>query len=213
MLFFFGLKLSAQEEVVDPCNMYDLVILLDQSSSVDSNFNVACMELAYFFQQINIGEDAGHVAFVTFNNNASIIHYLSGNKESLIESARIMLLDTASGYTNLYSALQVAFGLLRESVRWQDSAIPKIFIVVTDGYPNITPEEYNPFLREGSHSRFPSLNLARLIEQQGVTIHVVSMGCNIDENFLRNLASSDGVVSYSDYYNLAKTLREINLCQ
>lgn len=205
-------KISAQEDNIDPCNIYDLVIILDQSASVRQDFNIACIELSYFFEQINIGEDAGHVAFVTFNNTSSVIHYLSGHRESLVESARVMSLDHASGYTNLYDALQSSFTLLQQSERWHDEAIPKICIVITDGYPNVAPKTTNPLLREDSPVSL-SLEAAYTMKQQGIKIHVVSMGCDISEDFLKSLVSADGVISYSDYENLAKTLKEINLCQ
>jgi uncharacterized protein YegL len=201
LLLLLGVGYTQAQDSVDPCNIYDLTVLLDESGSVENDFAVACFGLASFYDGLNISPTTVWASFVTFNNKAHVIQHLQGTKEHLVNSAEFLAQNNKpSGGTNLHAGLYGCYDLLLSEGR-QDLSIHKICIVISDGEAD-----------DGSENDV--LDLALLMKQNGITIFVVAIGGGGDGKgfpLLRKMASSEGHVSYSDE-NLAKTLSEINLC-
>ncbi len=211
-LFLVSVEIHAQNDT-DPCNIYELVVVLDQSRSVSEDFSVACLEVADFFQSLSIDSHAAHAGLVTFNTYPFVIHIISGEKASLVQSTKIISEDTASGTTNLSSALGVTFDLFQESERWQHSEVVKICIVITDGHPT---ESVDPVLRlEGNSFAYPSLLYAQLMKDSGIVFYTISMGSSKDysREYLERLASSPDHFFFAKYTELSRVLSKINLCQ
>lgn len=196
ILSFLSQKTFAQQDV-NACNVYDLMIVLDRSHSVGDNFPIACRQLMKFFQNLNIAPEAVWAGFMVFNHEAKLIQHINGSKESLVHAAEIMAADSASWATDLQSALYFAHKVFQESSRWE-KPIPKICVVISDG--DIQDCDQGPTLEQ-----------AWLLKQDGITIHVVGIA-TVHEYFLREL-STGGVISFSEYENLEKTLNDINMCQ
>lgn len=212
-LFLFYGELFAQGNTVDPCNIYDVVIVLDQSGSVSDDFSLACREVASFLNALSIETHAVNAAFVTFNSKPYIIHTLSGDKVSLVNSAVVMSEDKASGTTDILSALHVVYDLFLEGSRWGSLEVPKICIVITDGYPT---ESVDTILRlQGNEFAYPSLAYVKFMKDSDITFYTISMGSEYDysRHYLERLANSPNHFFFSQYTNLAQTLSRINLCQ
>lgn len=211
LLLFLGVEYIQAQDSIDPCNIYDVVVVLDQSASVSSNFQIACIQVGNFFQTLNIGTHAVHAGFVTFSDLSIEVHPLSSFKESLVEAALTMSADTAMGSTNLYDGLTTAYRMLRYSERWHDVTIPKVCIVISDGYPT-PPADQERSIIEGPYLEYPSHRLAWIMKDNGITIYTIGMDM-YRQIFLELLASSPDHFEPSNYHNLAHTLSEINLCK
>jgi Mg-chelatase subunit ChlD len=209
--FLFCLKFHAQDSI-NPCNVYDVVVVLDQSGSVSDDFSLACLEIADFFKNLSIGQDAVHAGFVTFNSNPFIVHVLSHNKTSLIHSANIMSDDKASSTTNLLSALHVTFDLFQESERWLQD-IPKVCVVITDGFPTESVDTVRRL--EGDPFAYPSILYADFMKDNGIVFFTISMGSreHYSKDYLERLASSQEHFFFAKYTELSQVLAKINVCQ
>lgn len=166
-------------------NPIDFMLLLDTSGSMYgralSEAKKACNSLLE--EMINF--DIHHMGLITFDSTAHKLSGLSKDKEKL----KSYISDiSASGGTNMVSALQFAYDELNKSKR------EKVVIIVTDGYPDSMAE---------------TLNFAAKLKFADMRIIAIGVGSGIEYDFLKHLAGMDDAYKLDNMSELRNTFKEV----
>lgn len=169
----------------------DVVIAFDRSGSmVESSGSTTKIDAAKFAVKTFIdclNKSTDRIGLVSFSTTATL-------DCSLIQSADLKsIVDkyTADGNTNMGAALNLAITELNANGR---SGAFRVIIYFTDGQRNIGPSKSQ---------------ILSTISTSGIKVFTIGYGSNVDESFLKQVASASGGEYYFAPDN--KTLRQIYL--
>lgn len=171
----------------------NIVIVLDISGSFTEN-NVATTGLATskalaysVIQDIHEKNNVGVVAFDEWPYLVSDLEPLLVSRSTTLD--KLTRLQGQGGQTDFTSGLKGAFNLLRGETG------SKNIIFISDGYT------WNDLIRQQSK------DIASAMRDYGIKMYVIGTGRNLDENFLRNMATSGGGIYFTaDTSNRLKIL-------
>lgn len=198
------------------------VLLLDRSgsmSSLGSNppepLTSVKTAAASFVDELG---DKDRVSVVSFATNVKDpIESTLTNSFDLVKKAigSIEIEKGTTQYTNIYDALRVGFLELESKVTDQSSS--KVMILLTDGVANYPKNPQGKNTEDDTkHAEALSLEQAVGVKQAGVDIYTIGLGKDINESFLKQLASDNNKYFFSP---TTKELREIyknissNICK
>jgi Mg-chelatase subunit ChlD len=153
---------------------YSVVLLLDTSGSMaGKKLEDAQVALVDFLE--HLGTKSNEFGFVAFGEQLKLSNGLTRDMKSLKQGIYNL---TASGGTPFMSGLKKAHEEVAKKGRARS-----VLVIATDGIPTDSPEEQ-------------ILSYAKFIKDSGARIICVGIGRDVNEKFLRALASSP-----QDYYS------------
>lgn len=147
---------------------FSLSLLIDTSGSMyGEKINHAKNALISFLNRVNLTKN--EVGIIEFGDNVRIIHKLSHNYKILCKSINKLRAD---GTTPLLEALILGY----ENMLMKSKGAP-VFVIATDGHPDESKEKI--------------LEYASKIKEKEVRIITIGIGNDVDNKFLKKLASFD----------------------
>lgn len=178
-----GMKISASKQQ----NPIDFMLLLDTSGSMCGRALSEAQKACDSLLEEMINFDIHRMGLITFDSTAHKLSGLSKDKEKLKSYVSDI---SASGSTNMVSALQFAYDELNKSKR------EKVVIIVTDGYPDSMAE---------------TLNFAAKLKFAHMRIIAIGVGRGIEFDFLKHLAGIDDAYKLDNMSELRNTFKEVIL--
>lgn len=167
------------------CQPLDIIVIGDMSGSVQGHEGFVRDAFHQFIYQ-PVGNKVG---FIRFGNSAELVHHLSDDGNSLLQS--LLLIDKADGTTNLSDALYMAIDEFTANGR---RSARKMVIIISDGRPD------NPI-------EPPVLTDMMKLDEIDVFCVVINSD-NANFQYMETL----GISFQTDYHTLIQTLKEINFC-
>lgn len=167
----------------------DIVVALDRSGSMKSEsknppepFNTVKSTAQSFVKNLSTLD---RVSIISFGDDSRTESSLDGNKNIAISSIdNLFMSSTTAENTNIYSALVFAEKQLGGDKSRQDSK--KILILLTDGVPNLPVSSTTK-----DFALIEAGGLANKLKSEGISIFTIGLGKDINEDFLKNLSSTD----------------------
>ncbi len=189
-----GLVIDKSGNCIEPlqCNQVDgdmkqsldVVIVLDQSSSMADDNKMVEAKLAANAFINNLVPGSDRVSYVSFANSSTL---QSGLSASFNTTKNRINNTTTTGTTNIGGAIKTAYGELNRNSR---SNVKKVIILLTDGKANISD---SPLTSPNNYA----LAEAYKAKADGIMLYTVGLGNDVDSNFLRSLSTD------TDYYYFA----------
>ena len=162
----------------------DIYFVLDESGSVGfSNYQLMKQFVYDTVNNFDIGPDDTQVGVISFSSSATARFYLNTYHDKAALLTAINNLPYSSGGTNTAAALD----LLRQQGytqanggRPQSQAVPRIAVVITDGYSN---------------SYSATVSAATSAHNEDITLFSVGVGGNVNNAELDAIASDPSYVS------------------
>ena len=190
----------------------DLICIVDVSGSMSGNkIQLVKESLNYLVNKMN---KTDNFALITFSSNAQLVHNLtkmtSANKTKLLNDINNLY---ASGNTNIYSALEIALGLLKHDYLSGERVAS--MILLSDGQDNMNNKQVE--------SKFLKLINDTNKQNYAFTLHTFGYGNDNDPKLMNNLARiKDGGYffinilknvqdAYLTIYGSLSTIYEVNL--
>jgi hypothetical protein len=176
----------------EKCQRYlDLLIILDSSQSITfDHYTLAKKFVRSLVEDLDIGENATHVALINYSKDSEIIFKLNSiyDKKTLLSTIEAIEHQNGVG-TNTQQALYDADAFIFQEangMRPNSKGIPKVVVVITDGASNIKPNLTVP-------------NALKL-KYRGISIVSVGVGDDLNQYELDTIATnSDDVYNVDDY--------------
>jgi hypothetical protein len=150
----------------------DMIFVLDGSGSIGyGDFNVAKQFLIDLVSSFTISPSETNVGVIQFSVSPVIEVSLSSSDTDVMATLKA-LTEENGGSTDLAAAIRTATNMLVSSPR---SGVPKIMVLLTDGYTSPSP-----------------VNDANAAKEQGIEIFCVAIG-SADEYVLQSIASTPTV--------------------
>lgn len=159
----------ALTERCDPTRVRaDVALVLDASSSMTGDKLEAAKAAAIaFIAAMRLPED--RVGVAVFNREAARVHALSGDADSLI--AAIEGISVSPG-TRIDRGLEAGLDVLADARK--DEFVTPVLVLLTDGIQDAEP--WRP------------AEIATEARKDGIVLHVVGLGVDVDSDFLRDVA-------------------------
>lgn len=176
-------------------NPVDVALVIDRSGSMSFDGEnppeplTTTKEAAKVFAGVLNGEDS--LAVVSFANEGSLDQVLTSSM-SLAQNAIDTITigpDTLNQHTNIFDGLQVAFSELTSER--DDPDADNIVVLLTDGVASRPLDESNP-----NFSVESAISISQQIKNSGAEIYTIGLGQNIDDQFLKTIATEEQY-----YYN------------
>ena len=163
------------------CPSYsDIIILMDESGSVGYNdYQKMKSFVAGLVKQFVIGPNRFSV--ITFESGAYLRFSLNSYYDTSSLRNAIMHLDYRSGGTNIASALRVA----KYEIRYNSRNVPKIVLLITDGWSNGGEKE-----------------TAQELKNNGAIIFCIGVGSGVNVNLLKSISSSSSYTTIVQSFDL-----------
>lgn len=176
----------------------DVILAIDLSGSMNDEGGTppqpvsAVLEAAAAFTE-RLGTN-DQVGVVTYFTTASTPQLLTTNKEGAGNIVAALTIPAAAetGSTNTGDAIKAATAELASSRHNADAR--KVLVLLTDGLTNAPGENAEAYARDA----------AGVLKDTGTDIYTIGLGTNVNETFLRELASD------SDHYFKAASKETIN---
>jgi Mg-chelatase subunit ChlD len=165
----------------------DVIMTIDLSGSMNNDsanprqpITDATAAAARFVDRLGADDQA---AVVTFASDAELVTPLTGDKVAVSNAIEALRIDPVeeTGFTNTIAALRAIQSELESSRRNLNAR--RAAIILTDGLPTGTTES-EALIQEAKQ-------VAVSIDAAGAVIYVIGLGQNVDEDFVRSIASSD----------------------
>lgn len=164
---------NAKKKPEEPkVSAYDIVVLLDNSGSMDSSMETAKNACRKLISDM-IDMELHRVAFYTFESSIVKLSGLTHDKQKLLTSISGV---RAMRSTNMAGAIDAAYSEL-----YNQPGVPLV-ILVTDGYPD---------------SKDATSSAGKRLKNMGVQLACIGVGSGVDTAYLKGLASSR-----DDYYGI-----------
>lgn len=175
----------------------NIALLLDRSGSMSSLGTNPVEPLtsvksaaASFVDELSSGDKVSVISFATESKNPIDIELT--NIFSDVKNA-INSIDIEKGgtqYTNIYDVLKSGFSELESSRATEGSS--KVLILLTDGVANYPKNpEGKSESEDTKYAETLSISEATNIKQSGVEIYTIGLGKDINDTFLKQVASGD----------------------
>ena len=187
LLLLYGVTAKSQ------CAKIDIVIITDLSGSVGGNEYLIREALDGFIGGLELDDNGIKVGIITFNYTATLLHKLSSNKGSLLNSTEYA--RYADGGTYMENAFIKAGEELALNGRLDSK---KVIIIISDGSPS-SPSRALHELNNLKYMFFPTI--FGILIKTGET----------NEPFMKSI-SSEGCYLETRWESLLKSLNEMNLC-
>lgn len=164
----------------------DVALAIDLSGSMNNDGGdppqpvTAALEAASsFVSELDTDDQA---AVITFASNASVRSQLSNTLFGSANTITSLRIDPGeeAGFTNTLQALILAQGELNSNRHNQDAR--RVLVVLTDGLPT-APDDVDII--------GPTIEQARVINQDGIEVYAIGLGANVDSNFIRQIATDE----------------------
>ncbi len=200
----------------------DIILALDRSGSMGSlggnpvePLNSAKEAAKYFVKQMGENEKIGFISFANEVKNP-IDSILTQNFDSVLSAIDAVSIDKSSTqYTNIFEAIKNSKQELNSSNSREGSF--KILIFLTDGVAT-NPRDPNGKSEEDDikYAEKLALEEAFAAKKEGIEIYTIGLGQNINESFLKDLASFEKNYFYApsseDLLSIYKNISE-NICK
>lgn len=178
-----GMKLATSKQQ----NPIDFMLLLDTSGSMYGKPLLEAKKACNALLEEMINFDIHRMGLITFESTAYKLSGLSKDKEELKSYVSDI---SASGGTNMVSALQFAYDELNKSKN------EKVVIMVTDGDPNSISD---------------TLSYAKILKSSNIRIIAIGVGSGINTSFLERLSDKNDAYKLNNMSELRKTFKEVIL--
>lgn len=167
----------------------DISLAIDKSGSMLSEgknppepFSTVIATANDFIKNLKSGDQA---SIISFGTKSKIESPLSINKQASSAAVLgIVLSTTTLEQTNITGGLSDSFSELQSESAHSDSK--KVVILLTDGIPT-EPIDVN----DKDYPASSAKSIASIIKAQGIDIYTIGLGKDVDENFLRSIATDD----------------------
>ena len=184
----------------------DLMLVLDRSGSLD-NTELDLLQTAAksFVDALAPTTDGVHIGEASFSTTGSLDQALTDN--GVLVKAAIDNLDALErAFTNLFEGLDYANTELAGANDRNDATVPDVMVVITDGNPNQPTDEVV--------GRAAALAEATAAKAAGVEIFVVGVGDNVDDVYLKTIATNNAhYYAAADYASLQAVLQQLTQCE
>ncbi len=195
-----------------------VVLLMDRSGSMASSgatppepLSSAKTAATAFVDSLKMGDMAGVLSFAT--EATSPIDAGITQDFTLAKSAidRISIKTGNTQYTNIYDALHSAWGEVTS--RNIESGSAKVLVLLTDGVANYPRDpEGKTEADDIGYAESLALSEAALIKADGINIYSIGLGKNINESFLKKIASKEANFFFApDANNLLTIYKDISM--
>jgi hypothetical protein len=167
-------------EFCPPKDLYvDVALVIDASTSMleitavgSTKLELAVESVGLFLDNLRLQPERDRVAIITFNDEASTLQGLTGDRAALARSLQ-----------RIHTAQQsrVDLGIERamvELIARGNATQLQAMVVLSDGKANPVPGD-------------EAVAAAKTAQREGITIYVVGLGPSMDERVLRGMASGD----------------------
>jgi uncharacterized protein YegL len=186
------LLLTSGKQKDDGCLKLDIVLLADLSESVGREHIFIKQALLSYISAFKLSEDGVKIGLITFSSFASNRCSLTADNNYISE--RINNIPYPDGSTNMSEGFSFAFEELENNGR---EGYSRIVILISDGLP------------DNDEATIMTTHLLKVMNIKIFTIMVDSD--EVDENFMKQIASPGCYVS-TDYRNLTKELKKLDIC-
>lgn len=197
-LTVFAPTLSKSEFNIDPftpaCLNMDIIIIGDYSGSVQGNEPFLIRSFQVLINNLlTMPEDDIHLGLILFNDLAEVICPLTADKD-IAHKSLSYISDRSNGSTFLTNALYSSFDELTTNGR---SGYKKIIIIISDG---------------DVHDVDESILAVNQLKSIGIQVYSILINTNVANKEFMESISSPNCYFETDYFNLAKTIVNLNLC-
>jgi Mg-chelatase subunit ChlD len=195
LVLLFGSFVKKQES--PGCAQIDILLVGDFSSSVFGNEKFIADAFKGFIDQFELSETTVKMGIISFNENPTILSTLTSDQTQLQEALHEISTESASGTTNIDSALVTAGEeMLSNRGRY---GINKIIILISDGDP------------DDIHVKKDAIVHVENLRNYGITVcSILILANNIDRDFMKII--SNGCYSEANYHSLAVELKKLDFC-
>ncbi len=182
----------------------DIMLIIDRSGSMDDDGINPPQPLTdvknaaiSFVNQVKPEDQIGVVSFATEASNPPDSLLSSEFDEVKSALQKISILTLGSQNTNIGDGLKQAIDELAS--RRHKTRAKKVAVLLTDGEANVPTDD-----RDDAFPTTYALDIASKAKQSGVEMYTIGLGANVNESFLKNVATEPG------YFFSAITTKELS---
>ena len=165
----------------------DINIILDSSASMRLDYQLQVTFIEKFVDLLGLARSGPHASLVAYSNKADTIVNLKDGHDSDLFKNRISTANFEGKDSRFDRAFYLARVALFDPKRGARNNVPKVVLFITDG--------------KHTNKETTALDMAEELKDLGVQIIVVAIGGGVDEEMLREIATSNESIYFEQSFN------------